>query len=283
MKKALILFLGIAAALAALPLMAQPVLQPEELHVHGEPISQPELWVLNLKWNRIIDALLYTGHDAVYQPESDQGSSLPRTQIRTLFIQIPMNADVTLAEIANLESYIAQVVKPGTYTPPTGGGPGPTPIVLKEHVNDQGSTIVFDPGWQKIPPDPAAQWLEKFFQKDVTITSSTGVWASYPFRGKRIELIGEKCDNHGKAKVEVLKGTTVVKSQVIDMYQATTDAAGNPATATNWCPAGVVTAIFSSGDLPLDDYVIRWKFDSNDLTKVPRRDSMVIDGVKVYE
>lgn len=278
MKKIISLILGVIVATAA---VCQTTLPPEVLHVHGSPVAEPSLLLLKLKWNKVIDESIFTGHDAVYQPESDQGSNAQGTKIRILAAHIAGNAEVTAGDIALLEAFIAEIVKPGTYVPPTGGGP--TPVVLREHVNDQGSTIVYDPGWQKIIPNPAAQWLDKFFQKDATLITVTNVWASYPFRGRKIELIGEKCDNHGKARVEILKGTTVIKSEVVDMYKETFDAAGNPATLTNWCPAGVVAPLFTSEDLPLDNYVIRWKFESNDLTKVPRRDSMVIDGLKIYE
>lgn len=155
--------------------------------------------------------------------------------------------------------------------------PQPNPIVLKEHVNDQDARIVYDPGWQKVPANPAARWLDKFHNKDVTLQYNAGVWASFKFRGRRAELIAEVCDNHPKAKVEVLKGTTVIKSEVIDMYKNT------GGSATDHCPAGVVTTLFSSGDLPLDDYTIRWSLESKDMTKVPARDSFVFDGIKVYE
>lgn len=280
MKKILILLLGIAAAIPALCQFPDTT----QLGKRLVPTSYESVYIdhIPVQYEKTIDKYLNSGGLINYIVGT--GNTHPNTMVRVLATQIAMNADVKPEELIMLQNFINEIVKPGVYVPPTGGGdPGPTPIVLKAHINDQGSAIVFDPGWQKVPANPSMEWLDKFFQKDVTITSTTGVWASYPFRGKRIELIGEKCDNHGKAKVEILKGTTVIKSETVDMYQQTFDAAGNPATLTNWCPAGVVTALFTSGDLPLDDYVIRFKFDSNDLTKVPRRDSMVIDGVKIYE
>lgn len=153
----------------------------------------------------------------------------------------------------------------------------PPPDPVTRIVNDQGSTITYSANWFPVPASTNAGWIQKFNNKDVTYTVTVGAAATYVFTGTKVDVIGEMCDNHGIAKIDILKGTTVVKTANADMYKNT------GGSGSNACPNGEKTIIYSSGDLPKDTYTVRVQFLSADLTKTPRRDSMVFDGFQVYE
>lgn len=148
----------------------------------------------------------------------------------------------------------------------------PAPV-FKEFVNDHDARITYT-SWSKYS---GLSWTQKFFNNDVNATYTLGASINYTFTGRKIEVIMEKCDNHPTAKVELTKGTQVLDTQVIDLYL------GTGGTATNACPAGVVQAVYTSQDLEPGTYGIKVTLDSQDLTKVPQRNSGVFDGFKVYE
>lgn len=214
-----------------------------------------------------------------YQPASNSGNTAENTMVRVLVTQIAMNADIKPEELVMLENLIEGISKPGVYVPPTTGEPTPT-LTLKESVNDHDPRIIYGLGWTK--HSGTASWITKFKDSDVSLTYTVGAKGSLQFTGKKVVLIGEKCDNHGLTRVEISQGNTVISSTVVNAYKSTGTAA-NPATATNWCPNGEKTTLFTSDQLPQGTYTINFSMESVDLTTVPRRDSFVFDEIQVFD
>lgn len=152
--------------------------------------------------------------------------------------------------------------------------PKEMPIVLKEVVNDHDPRIVYSASWQKYK---GLAWTKKFLNDDVNVTYGIGANADFIFTGRRVEVVAEKCDNHSSFKVDILKGSEVLFTSNVDLYLST------GGTATNQCPAGVVGVVYTSPDLPRDTYGVRVTFNSRDISTVPKKDSGVLDGFKVYE
>lgn len=167
---------------------------------------------------------------------------------------------------ARVTFYDAAIGLPTTEPPP--------PVITTTRINDRDLTkVTYSGSWT---PASGASWTQKFHNNDVTYSVTPGGVATLNFTGTKVEIVAEKCDNHGVARVQILKGATVVQTQDVDMYKNTGGTASSP------CPNGEVASIFTSNDLPQDSYSVRVTFLSTDLTKVPRRDSMVFDGFVIY-
>lgn len=154
------------------------------------------------------------------------------------------------SDTTKTETWIIQ--KKGTASPP---------LVLKESINDHDARVTYSGVWSKAANQP---WTQSFLNKDVSYTYAVNASATLTFTGKKVEVIAELRSNHGVAKIEVRQGTTVVDSQNTDMYKAT--------------DVNAPTTIYSK-ELPQGTYQITVSLASVSAG----RDSMVLDGFKVFE
>jgi hypothetical protein len=168
-----------------------------------------------------------------------------------------------------------------TYYDPAIGFPNqpPPPVETSTEINDNNAAIAYSAGWNY--SSGTANWLQKFPTKDVHTTTTRGSSFTYNFTGTKISVASELCDNHGVARIQVLKGTTVIQTANVDMYKPT-GTATNPATQNNACPNGQRAIIFTSNEFPKDNYSVRVELFSTDTAPVPDRDSMVFDNFIVY-
>jgi hypothetical protein len=166
------------------------------------------------------------------------------------------------------------VIVEATLTFKVKGTQPPPPVETSVEVNDNSTAITYSANW--FYASGSAGWLQKFPSKDVHYTVTAGSVATHNFTGTKVAVAAELCDNHGVARIQVLKGTTVLQTQDVDMYKNT------GGTGTNACPNGERAVIFTSNEFPKDNYTVRVSLLSVDLTKVPRRDSMVFDALTIF-
>jgi hypothetical protein len=154
-----------------------------------------------------------------------------------------------------------------------------TPTETSTEINNNNNSIAYSAGWNYA--SGTAAWLQKFPSKDVHYTTTRGSSFTYQFTGTKVSIVAELCDNHGIARVQVLRGTSVMQTAEVNMYKST-GTTTNPATQTNACPNGERAVIFTSNEFPKDNYSVRVELFSTDTAPVPDRDSMVFDNLVVY-
>lgn len=167
-----------------------------------------------------------------------------------------------------------------TYYDPAIGFPNeppPPPVESSVEINNTNSSMVYSAGWNP----SSAPWTQKFLNGDATWTATRGATVSYNFTGTKVAVVAEVCDNHGIAKVYILKGATVIQTAEVNMYKST-GTATNPATQTNACPNGERAVIFTSNEFPKDNYWVRVELFVVDTAPTPDRNTMVFDNFIVY-
>lgn len=139
----------------------------------------------------------------------------------------------------------------------------PTEPTLKETVDDKDTRITYSTGWTKQAP---AAWTVNFTNSDWAQTFVVNASATMTFLGRKIIVMAERRVNHGVAKIEVKQGTTVIDSQIIDMYAA--GVTGN-----------VPSAIYTSAILSQGTYTVTVSLNSI----TTGRDSFVLDSFLIFE
>lgn len=145
----------------------------------------------------------------------------------------------------------------------------PTPVTisfggarLKETVNDTDSRITYSAGWTK---QAGQLWTAKFTGGNWSQTYVVNASATMTFTGKKVSVTAEFRENHGVAKIEVKRGTTVVDTKTVDMYAPT--------------KLNEPSAIYTSEILPQGVYTVTVSLNSI----TAGRDSFVLDTFLIYE
>jgi hypothetical protein len=149
------------------------------------PREEPRYDLLKLKFRKLSDTLVFTDGNIAYIMEINlDGMNRPGSKARLLNIAIPTNAELTPAELKQIEDLIVQLANAGT-------------SVTTEKVDAESMTFSSD--WNRHGPTTDTTWYNKTIAYSNIPTSS----AKYNFNGKRIEVWGERKSGHGTGTITV--------------------------------------------------------------------------------
>lgn len=155
---------------------------------------------------------------------------------------------------------------------PWTAGYNATPTVADGVIND--NLFTYSANWFYSP-----NFKPNFQDGDAHFTITDGALATYEFTGSQVQVIAEKCDNMGTARIRILSSAAaVLQNTTVNLYN---DSDG---TDLDPCPAGVLGVVFTSsafGGGMCTDCTVEISLDAQDLTTTPDRNALVFDGVVV--
>jgi hypothetical protein len=144
------------------------------------------------------------------------------------------------------------------------------PSIVQTYFTDVNTSTKVTLGgtWLKASSSTTVRWPDLFEEDNVAYTHTVGDFVTYTFTGDSIQVIGERRENHGIVGITLSKGTAVIDTDSVDTYLAT--------------QANQPSVLWSSDRLPHGEYTVKVFFKRFDRTKTPARNSILLDGFRVF-